>query len=75
MINWHNETLKKMKSLSDDSLKFIRIDAYHAYKAFDDLDNKGNHLNPKADQYLDEFYYACQELKKRGFVTINLPLK
>lgn len=68
MINWHNETLRKMKSLSDESLKFIRVDAYQAAKA-------GDGWNPKAGQYWDEFYYACQELKKRGINTINLPLK
>ena len=68
MINWHSETIKKMKSLSIESLQYIRKDAYEAAKA-------GDSWNPKAGQYWDEFHYACMELKKRGINTINLPLK
>lgn len=68
MINWHNKTLNKMKSLSLESLLYIRKDAYQAAIA-------GDGWNPKACQYWDEFHYACMELKKRGVNTINLSLQ
>ena len=67
MINWHNETLRKMKSLSIESLQYIRKDAYEAAKA-------GDGWNPKAGQYLDEYHYCCMELRARGHNPLNIRL-
>jgi len=65
MKNWHTETIKRFKTLNNDSLLYIRQDAYHAAKAGDTIDN------PKAGQYWDEFHYAAQELRRRGITLVE----
>lgn len=59
MANWHTETQKRFKTLSNESLLYIRDDALAAAKA-------GDGWNPKAGQYWDEYFYACMELHQRA---------
>jgi hypothetical protein len=65
--NWHNDTIKKLKRVSLEHLLFIREDAYTAHKV-------GDGWNPKAGQYLDEYYYCCMELRRRGYNPLNMRL-
>jgi len=59
-MNWHTETMEKMKARSVDSLLYIRKDAFDAAVAGETINN------PKTGQYWDEYHYASMELKKRG---------
>tara|TARA_R110000772_G_scaffold48018_2_gene109511 strand:- start:2311 stop:2499 length:189 start_codon:yes stop_codon:yes gene_type:complete len=59
-MNWHTETMEKMKARSIDSLLYIRKDAFDAAVAGETINN------PKTGQYWDEYHYASMELKKRG---------
>jgi hypothetical protein len=65
MKNWHTETIKRFKTLDNDSLLYIRLDSYHAAEAGDTINN------PKAGRYLDEFLYASQELRRRGITPVS----
>ena len=65
MTNWHSETIKRFKTLSSDSLLYIRQDAYNAAKAGETIDN------PKTGQYWDEFHYASQELRRRKITAVS----
>lgn len=58
MSNWHSDTIARFKTLSLESLQYIRDDALEAAKA-------GDGWNPKAGQYWDEYHYACMEIKRR----------
>ena len=58
--NWHSETIARFKTLSIDSLKYIKSDAYNAATIGETIDN------PKTGQYWDEYHYACMELNKRA---------
>ena len=58
--NWHSETIARFKSLSTESLEFIRSDARSAAIAGESINN------PKSGQYWDEYHYATDELKRRG---------
>ncbi len=60
MNNWHSDTIERFKTLSVESLKYIRADAYAAATAGETIGN------PKTGQYWDEFHYASMELKKRN---------
>ena len=60
MNNWHSDTIERFKTLSVESLKYIRADAYDAATAGEKIGN------PKTGQYWDEFHYAAMELKKRS---------
>ena len=60
MNNWHSDTLERFKTLSVESLKYIRADAFAAATAGEKIGN------PKTGQYWDEFHYAAMELKKRS---------
>lgn len=57
--NWHSDTIARFKTLSIESLTYIRQDAAAAAEA-------GKGFNPKVGQYLDEVHYANMELKRRG---------
>lgn len=57
--NWHSETMERFRTLSVESLEYIRNDARQAAIAGESINN------PKAGQYWDEFHYACMELKRR----------
>ena len=59
MNNWHRDTIERFKTLSVESLKYIRADAYAAATAGEKIGN------PKTGQYWDEFHYAAMELKRR----------
>ena len=59
MENWHTATIKRFKTLSTESLYYIRKDASEAAAA-------GMGYNPKVDRYLDEVNYASAELHRRG---------
>mgnify|MGYP000052207238 CR=1 FL=1 len=59
MNNWHSDTIERFKTLSVESLKYIRADAYAAATAGEKIGN------PKTEQYWDEFHYAAMELKRR----------
>jgi hypothetical protein len=63
--NWHSNTIARFKTLNNDSLLYIRSDAYNAAIAGEGLGN------PKTGQYWDEFHYASQELRKRGVTAIE----
>jgi hypothetical protein len=65
MTNWHSETIKRFKTLGNDSLLYIRQDAYNAAKAGETIDN------PKTGQYWDEFHYASQELRRRKVAAVE----
>ena len=65
MKNWHNETIERFKTLESDALLYIRQDAYDAAKAGETIDN------PKVGQYLDEFHYAAQELRRRKVTPVE----
>jgi len=65
MANWHSETIKRFKTLGNDSLLYIRQDAYNAAKAGETIDN------PKTGQYWDEFHYASQELRRRKVTAVE----
>jgi len=67
MNNFHNDTIKKLKRVSLESLLFIRQDAYTAFKV-------GDGWNPKAGQYLDEYHYCNMELRARGHNPLNMRL-
>jgi hypothetical protein len=58
MSNWHTDTIKRFKTLTVESLEYIRKDAHQAAVA-------GDGWNPKAGRYWDEVHYACAELKRR----------
>ena len=58
--NWHNDTMKRFKSLDSDSLEFIRNDARDAAIIGKTINN------PKCGQYWDEFHYAAMELYRRA---------
>ena len=59
MNNWHSDTIERFKTLSVESLKYIRADAFAAATAGEKIDN------PKTGQYWDAFHYAAMELKRR----------
>lgn len=59
MSNWHSETIKRFKTLSVESLKYILVDAYAAAVAGETINN------PKTGQYWDQVHYASMELKRR----------
>jgi len=58
--NWHSETIARFKTLSIDSLKYIKSDAYDAATIGETIGN------PKVGQYWDEFHYAAMELYRRA---------
>ncbi len=58
--NWHSDTISRFRSLSTESLEFIRSDARSAAIAGETINN------PKSGQYWDEYHYATDELKRRG---------
>lgn len=60
MSNWHSETIERFKRLTVDSLEYIKFDAHRAATIGETIGN------PKANQYWDEYHYACMELKKRA---------
>lgn len=61
--NWHTRTMKRMKTLSDESLRFILKDASDAAYV---LESHGTEsANRKAGQYRDEAHYASMELHRR----------
>ena len=62
---WHSETIKRFSKLSNESLLYIRDDAYNAAKAGEGINN------PKTGQYWDEFHYASQELRRRKITPIS----
>ncbi len=62
-VNWHSETMKRFKSMSTESLHYVRQDARLAAIAGETINN------PKVGQYLDEVHYANMELRKRGALT------
>ena len=53
----HKEYPRKLKSLSPDSLRYIRQDAHDAMMA--------NPEGEKAGYYADEINYVCMELRSR----------
>ena len=59
MNNWHSDTIERFKTLSVESLKYIRADAFAAATAGEKIGY------PKTGQYWDEFHYAAMELKRR----------
>ena len=59
MNNWHSDTIERFKTLSVESLKHIRADAFAAATAGETINN------PKTGQYWDEFHYASMELNRR----------
>jgi len=58
--SWHSDTIERFKTLSLDSLEYIKNDAKSAAIAGESI------YNPKARQYWDEYFYACAELKRRA---------
>ena len=60
MNNWHSDTMKRFKTLSIDSLEFIREEAHRAAIIGEQIGN------PKSGQYRDEVHYASMELKRRA---------
>lgn len=63
MSDWHTATINKFKNLPVESLEYIRKDALEASRRAYELNA------PKAGQYMDEYHYACAELKRRGITT------
>lgn len=59
--NWHTRTMARMKTLSDDSLRYIYKDANEAASNME----KMNPNSEKAGRYRDEAHYASMELRKR----------
>lgn len=57
--NWHTRTMEKMKTHSDDELRFIHKDANEA------ADNGEKMGSKKSGQYRDEAHYASDELGRR----------
>ena len=57
--NWHARTQAKMKTHTDDALRFIAKDAGEASRAIDGIGGS------KAGQYADEAHYANMELAAR----------
>jgi len=58
--NWHSEYLNKLKTMSIESLIYVRNDALKAAIIGEKIGN------PKSGQYWDEYHYCCMELKRRG---------
>ena len=61
----HAGYAKKVKTLSEESLKFIIKDCKDAIKA--------NPENPKVSHYTDEIHYCAMELKARQEKNSNCP--
>jgi hypothetical protein len=58
-MNWHTETMAKMKKMPIESLYFIYSDANEAAEVGEKM------ANPKSGQYRDEAHYAAMEIKAR----------
>lgn len=58
--NWHTDYQAKVKSMTTESLQYVRQDAYQAAVAGESIGN------PKTSQYWDEYHYCSMELKRRG---------
>jgi len=58
--NWHTRTMAKMKTLPEESLRFIIKDATEAAE-----NAEGMNDSIKAGQYRDEVHYANMELRQR----------
>jgi hypothetical protein len=56
---WHTDTMARMRTLPDESLRFIVKDASEASRAMDTIGS------PKAGQYADEAHYAQMEINRR----------
>ena len=61
--NWHTRTQAKMKTHTDDQLRYIAKDAAEASRAADSIGGS------KAGQYADESHYATMELAARAKVA------
>ena len=59
--NWHTRTMGRMKTLSDDALRFIVKDANEAAANIEEM----NPNSEKAGRYRDEAHYAAMELRRR----------
>jgi len=60
--NWHSETIARFRTLSVDSLEYIRSDSRSAAIAGETINN------PKCGEYWDTYHYATDELKRRGIL-------
>lgn len=69
--NWHTRTMQKMKTHSDDELRFIHKDANEAAE----VGEKSGHDSKKTGKYRDEAHYASMELKKRQDQAKSGPAK
>ncbi len=58
---WHSRTMARMKTLPEESLRFIIKDATEAADNLESIDI--NH--PKAGKYRDEAHYAAMEIQRR----------
>lgn len=59
--NWHTRTMQKMKTHSDDELRFIHKDATDAAVTGE----RSGFDSRKTGKYRDEAHYASMELKAR----------
>ena len=58
---WHTRTMARMKTLPEESLRYIIKDATEAADNLETIDP--NH--PKAGRYRDEVHYAAMEIQRR----------
>lgn len=69
--NWHTRTQEKMKTHSEDQLRFIHKDATEAAETGE----KSGFDSKKTGKYRDEAHYASMELKKRQDSAKSAPAK
>jgi hypothetical protein len=63
----HSEYMKKVKTMSEDQLRYTIKDCKEALTALPD--------SQKAGYYADEIHYCSQELRRREEVIMNVSIK